>query len=416
MGHSRRLSEFDPFDPDVVEDPWDFFAALREQAPAYRLPNGAYTVISRYEDVREAALSPETFSSNLVALLMQGQGDGESPSIFEAPTGGAQAVDVLAIADAPHHTRQRKLSNKAFSMRRVAGIEPHLRRLAENLVSAFLSRGEADWVEEMAVPLPVTIIAELIGLPLADTPQLKRWSDASVALLSGINTPEQLSANASEVSELLAYLARQFDSACRSPGDDVLGDLIRASQNPREALSRDEVVSILIQLLTAGNETTTSLIGSALMLMLQHPGLQARLRAETGLIEPFIEEALRLESPFYGHFRVVRRDTEVGGVSLAEGTRVMLLWASANRDEDEFERPEEIDLKRRNLRGHLSFGIGVHHCIGAALARLETRVALETLLAHTCSLGLAPENDFAHVPSLFVRSLKALHIEFDPVA
>ncbi len=406
-------SEFDPFDPSVVEDPWEFFAALRRDAPVYRLPNGVYTVISRYADVRQAALSPETFSSNLVALLMQGQTDGDTPSVFEVPSGGAQAVDVLAIADAPNHTRQRKLSNKAFSMRRVASIEPHLRSLAEELVGAFHPRGEADWVKEMAVPLPVTIIAELIGLPLADAPQLKRWSDASVALLSGINTPEQVAANAAEIGELIEYLAKQFDAACAAPKDDVLGDLIRASQDPDEALSRDEVVSILLQLLTAGNETTTSLIGSSLMLMLQHPDLEKRLRADTSLIDAFIEEAIRLESPFYGHFRVVRTDTELAGVPLAEGTRLMLSWASANRDEREFERPDEVDLKRPNLRAHLSFGIGIHHCIGAALARLETRLALEMLLARTRSLRLAQDNDFRHVPSLFVRSLKALHIEFD---
>ncbi len=310
-------SEFDPFDPSVVEDPWDFFAALRRDAPVYRLPNGVYTVISRYVDVRQAALSPETFSSNLVALLMQGQTDRDTPSVFEVPSGGAQAVDVLAIADAPNHTRQRKLSNKAFSMRRVARIEPHLRSLAEELVGAFHPRGEADWVKEMAVPLPVTIIAELIGLPLADAPQLKRWSDASVALLSGINTPEQVAANAAEIGELIEYLAKQFDAACAAPEDDVLGDLIRASQDPDEALSRDEVVSILLQLLTAGNETTTSLIGSSAMLMLQHPDLEKRLRADTSLIDAFIEEAIRLESPFYGHFRVVRTDTELAGVPLA---------------------------------------------------------------------------------------------------
>jgi len=406
-------SEFDPFDAGVVEDPWDFFAALRREAPVYRLPNDAYTIISRYGDVRQAALSPEIFSSNLVALLLQGETSGDGPRVLEVPTGGAQAVDVLAIADAPHHTRQRKLSNKAFSMRRVASIEPHLRALAEKLVGSFLPRGSADWVKEMAVPLPVTIIAELIGLPLADAPKLKRWSDASVALLSGINTPEQLSANISEINELIGYLAAQFDAARDTPKDDVLGDLIRASQDLGEALSRDEVVSILMQLLTAGNETTTSLIGGALMLMLKTPGLEARLRADTGLIEPFIEEAIRLEAPFYGHFRVVRTDTEVAGVPLPKGTRLMLSWASANRDEREFGRPEEVDLNRPNLRGHLSFGIGAHHCIGAALARLETRLALETLLARTRSLALAGENDFTHVPSLFVRSLNALHIEFD---
>jgi cytochrome P450 len=411
-GPSKRLGEFDPFDPEVVEDPREFFAALRREAPLYRLPNGAYFLISRYEDVRNAALRPEIFSSNLVAVLMESGAGGGRPEIFELPTSGARAVDVLAIADAPQHTRQRKLSNKAFSMRRVAAMEPRLRALADGLFRGPLSDGRADWVEQMAVPLPLTVIAELIGLPLEDTPRLKRGSDASVALLSGVNTKQQLAAHATEVSALIRYLAERFDEAHEVPGDNVLGDLVRATKDPDESLSRDEVVSILVQLLTAGNETTTSLIGSALMLMLRDTELQDRLRAHPKLVEPFIEEALRLESPFYGHFRVVRRDAEVAGVPLPAGSRVMLLWASANRDDREFENPDQIDLGRRNLRGHLSFGIGIHHCIGAPLARLETRVALETLLARTRTLRLAAENDFAHVPSLFVRSLKALHIEF----
>jgi cytochrome P450 len=373
-GPSKRLGEFDPFDPQVVENPRDFFAALRREAPVYRLPNGAYFLISRYEDVRSAAMRPEIFSSNLVAVLMESGAGGGRPEIFELPTSGARAVDVLAIADAPQR---------------------------------------ADWVEQMAIPLPLTVIAELIGLPLEDTPRLKRWSDASVALLSGVNTKEQLAAHAAEVGALLRYLAERFDEARDVPGDNVLGDLVRATKDRDESLSRDEVVSILVQLLTAGNETTTSLIGSALMLMLRDSELQDRLRANPELVEPFIEEALRLESPFYGHFRVVRRDTEVAGVPLPARSRVMLLWASANRDDREFGNPDQIDLGRRNLRGHLSFGIGIHHCIGAPLARLETRVALETLLARTRTLRLAAENDLAHVPSLFVRSLKALHIEFE---
>ena len=184
---------------------------------------------------------------------------------------------------------------------------------------------------------------------------------------------------------------------------------MRASDGS-EALTREEVIAILLQLLTAGNETTTSLIGSALLLLLENPDVEARIRADDALLDPFIEEVLRLETPLHGHFRLVRRDTEVAGVPLPQGSRVMLLWGAANRDGDEFPNPDAIDLTRRNAKAHLAFGLGIHHCIGAALARLEARVTLETLLARTSELRRA-DGKIAHVPSLLVRSLASLPVE-----
>ena len=406
------LADLDPFHPDVVQEPHAFYAALRREAPLYRLPNGAYYLISRYRDVRDAAMDLEVYSSNLVAVMMQGQ---ERPELLSLSAGGATgAVDALAIADPPVHARQRKLSNKAFSMRRVAALEPAIRALAESLVGAILPQGgsrwsSADWMREVAVPLPMTVIAGLIGLPSEDIPQLKRWSDAAVSLLSGVNTPAQLAESAGQVGELIAYFGERVDEAALAPEDDVIGDLVR-SQARERALTRDEVLSILLQILTAGNESTTSLIGSALLLLLENPDVEQRIRADRALLEPFIEEALRLESPFHGHFRLVRRDTEVAGEPLPEGSRVMLLWSAANRDGDEFPNPDAIDLARRNAKAHLGFGIGIHHCIGAALARLETRVVLETLLARTSALRRA-DGKVAHVPSLLVRCLAALPVE-----
>lgn len=307
-------SDLDPFDPDVVQEPHAFYAALRREAPLYRLPNGAYHLISRYRDVRDAAMNTEVFSSNLVAVLFKGQ---EQPELLAMEGAGSGAVDALAIADPPVHARQRKLSNTAFSMRRVAGLEPAIRALAESLIGAILPRdgaqwSSADWMRAVAVPLPMTVIAGMIGLPSEDIPQLKRWSDAAVGLLSGLNTPAELAEHAGQVSELLAYFGRTVDRAARAPKDDVLGDLVRACAGS-DGLTRDEVTSILLQILTAGNESTTSLIGSALRLLLEHPHVEQRIRADRALLEPFIEEALRLESPFHGHFRLVRRDTEVAG-------------------------------------------------------------------------------------------------------
>ena len=414
----KILAGIDPFHPDVVQEPHAFYAALRREAPLYRLPNGAYSLISRYRDVRDAAMNTEVYSSNLVAVLFQG---AEQPELM-AIEGGTGAVDTLAIADPPVHGRQRKLSNRAFSVQRVAALEPAIRALAESLIGAILPRGgarwsSADWMREVAVPLPMTVIAGLIGLPSEDIPQLKRWSDAAVGLLSGLNTPAQLAEHVGQVSELLAYFNRRVDEAAiaatspaaRALKDDVMGDLLRTCEGS-EALTREEVVGILLQILTAGNESTTSLIGSALRLLLDNPGIEERIRADRSLLEPFIEETLRLESPFRGHFRLVRRDTEVAGEPLPKGSRVMLLWGAANRDQDEFPNADAIDLARPNGRAHLGFGFGIHHCIGAALARLETRVALETLLGRTTALRRSG-GEIAYVPSLLVRCLAALPIE-----
>jgi len=406
------LADFDPFATEVVQEPHAFWAALRREAPLYTLPNGAWSLITRYRDVREAALAPDVYSSNLVAVLMEGLGRPE----LLAFDGGmpTSAADALAIADPPVHERQRKLSNKAFSMRRVAALEPSIRALAESLFDAILPHGgarfaSAEWMRDVAVPLPMTVIAGLIGLPSEDIPQLKRWSDAAVSLLSGVNTPAQLAECARQAGELSEYFAERVDAATAEPGDDVLGDLVRACQGS-EALTRNEVISILLQILTAGNESTTSLIGSALMLLLENPEIEARLRADRALLEPFIEEVLRLESPFHGHFRVVRRDTQVGGQPLSAGSRVMLLWGAANRDGEEFPNPDAVDLARPNAKAHLGFGIGIHHCIGAALARLETRVVLETLFARTRDVRRS-DAKLEHVPSMLVRCLKELQVE-----
>jgi cytochrome P450 len=406
----RKLADIDPFDPEVVQEPHEFFAALRREAPLYRMPSRAYYLISRYRDVRDAAMNPELYSSNLVAVMMQGL---EQPELLSFE-GGPARVDVLATADPPGHARQRKLSNKAFSIRRVAALEPAIRALAESRVGAIVPQdgarwSAADWVGEVAVPLPMTVIAGLIGLPGEDIPQLKRWSDSAIAILAGTNTPAQLAEHTAQVGQLAGYFGGRVDEAAQAPKDDVLGDLVRASEGS-EALAREEVIAILLQLLTAGNETTTSAIGSALLLLLQNPDIEARIRADGALLEPFIEEVLRLESPLHGHFRLVRRDTEVAGVPLPRGSRVMLLWGAANRDGDEFPDPDAIDLGRRNAKAHLAFGLGIHHCIGAALARLETRVVLETLLARTRAFRLA-DRKIAHVPSLLVRSLASLRVE-----
>lgn len=419
---NKPPASYNPFDPEIIESPWEFFAALRREAPLYELPNKAYYLISRYEDVMKAVMDTETFSSNLVAILLQDSAE-DAPHFFnlvnrdnttDPNPDTLQSADALAIADPPVHTRQRRVSNRAFTPRKVATMEGDISLLARQLIEPILAQGHSNWMQDVAIPLPMTIIVRLLGLPTEDIPQLKIWSDHSIALLNGINTTEEFMEHGLQAAEMIEYLAKQYDLARANPREDVISHLAMESEQNSDSLSRNEVVSILTQLLTAGNETTTSLIGSAVMLMLQTPGLQEQLRAHPEKIETFVEEVLRIESPFHGHFRLVKKDTEIGGQPLPAGSRVMLLWSSANRDEQAFPCTDSLDLNRAKPRAHLSFGYGIHHCIGAALARSEVRITLETLLARTRQISLSAENDFRHVPSLMVRCLRRLDLQLEP--
>lgn len=408
----RRLDTINPFDPEVVESPWEFFRLLREQSPVYQLPNKAYYLVSRYDDVMKAVMDTETFSSNLVSVLMAGEHSSDSPDMLNLSGGGdreAQATDVLAIADPPQHTRQRRVANRAFTMRRVKKMEDSIRALSHSLIDQF-EGAELDWVKSFAIPLPMTIIIQLLGFPLEDMPQLKNWSDASVALLSGINSAEELADHGTKINQMIGYLAERFDEAYDNPGDNLLGDLIKEARIDDEEFGRDEIVSMLVQLLSAGNETTASLIGSGMWLLLQDNTLQAQLRQCPEKIDNFIEEVLRLESPFHGHFRLVTQDTSLAGTALKRGDRLMLLWSSTGRDSNQFDDASAVRLDREKPKSHLAFGYGIHHCIGAALARAEARIALETILERSDGISLSPDNDFSHIPSLFIRSLQKLNI------
>jgi cytochrome P450 len=266
-------------------------------------------------------------------------------------------------------------------------------------------------VAAIADELPVQLVCALVGFPRSDRAQLQRWAMDGSALLAELNDPAELARLGVSVMELNRYLAARFAEAQHAPGDDVLGDLVRATREDVEFLTRDEVVAILLQLLAAGSESTNALLGSAVWLLCLHPELQQRLRAEPAAIPAFVEETARLESPFQGHFRVAREDVELAGEKLPAGARIKLLWASANRDERQFSEPEALRIDRPELKSHMAFGFGIHHCIGAALARLEVRVALEALLAGSRALRLARGEEVRHVPSLMMRRIERLQIE-----
>jgi cytochrome P450 len=241
------------------------------------------------------------------------------------------------------------------------------------------------------------------------------WAMQGGAMLAGTISRGELLGQMAEAGQLVAFLAQHFvaasgDTALRAAAP-VLDALLRAIE--QGALTSEQAIGIGVVLVGAGGESTASLVGSAVRMLAERPALQEQLRREPERLASFIEEAVRLESPFRGHYRTVRREARLGGVPLAPGDGLLLLWASANRDAERFARPDEIDLTRRHPRDHLGFGRGIHFCVGAALARLEARVILEELLACTRSVALAAARPYAHVPSLFVRRLAQLHLRID---
>ena len=398
--------------PEVIADPEALWDRLRHEGPVHELPGLGIVVVTRHEDVCRVARRPDIFSSKLVAVLMASQ--SEFPQVLDVRAAGPEQADALAIADPPEHTRQRQLLNPAFNVRRIAGLEPAIRALANSLADGFAPDGAVEWMEGFAVPLPMTVIADLLALPRDRLADVRRWSDACIRLLSGTNTPADFLECAGAIVEFQTFLAAHLDHHRAAPGDDVMGDLARAVDAVPPVLSVAEALNILVTLVTAGNESTTSGIGSAARLLLAHPEVQRRLGRERAAIPAFVDEVLRLESPFHGHFRVALADTEIGGVAIPAGTRLMLLWGSANRDADVFSCPGDLDLSRPNVKEHVAFGHGIHFCLGAPLARLEMRIAIEILLDRLPGAHLTPTNDYRYAPSLLVRRLKALDLAWTP--
>lgn len=409
----KTLADFDFFDPAVAEDPYAFYAALRREAPVHRVPGLGFFVVSRYDDVVEALRQPERFS-NRFGQAMQARMGGPRREIVEIWEKGWPPVDTLLTNDPPSHARYRALVNKAFSARRVSAIEPKVRGIAADLVDGFAGAGRVDLVAAFAVPLPLTVIADELGVPREDLPRFKRWSDDSVAPLGQMITPAREIACAESIVEFQHYFFGKLEERRVAPRDDLLSDLVQARVDGERPLDTGEMLSILQQLLVAGNETTTNLIASAMLLLLDHPEQMARVRATPSLVSNLVEEALRLEAPVQGMWRVAMEDTEIAGVAIPKGSFLMLRYGAANRDEGRFPDPDAFDVGRENARAHLSFGLGIHFCVGAALARKEAVIAFETLFSRFRSIRLAPGNDLRHTPSILLRGLEKLVIELEP--
>jgi cytochrome P450 len=401
------VKDFNLLAPDTVECPYPFYAAMRAEAPVYKPEGHDFFIVSRYDDVQEILLNTDVFSSRLAT------GYRPSPEAMAIMAQGWRPKDTLLTNDPPAHRRFRSLVNKAFTPRRVAMLEPSIRTVAVELIDSFAAEGRAELVHQFAVPLPLTVIADALGVSRTDLSTFKRWSDDTVAPFSGLISHAREIECARSGLEFQRYFAAELDARRERPRDDLLTDLLNARLEDERPLDTREMLNMLLQLLVAGNETTTNLIASATLLLLRHPNLLSRVQAEPSRIPDFVEEALRYESPVQRLSRVAKVDTQIGDVSIRAGSQLVLMYSSANRDERHFEHADLFAIDRENAREHLAFGGGIHYCLGAPLARLEAKIAFEELLSRLDDLRLAEHlNDYTHIPSVAVRGLKALHIEF----
>jgi cytochrome P450 family 144 len=397
-------------DGRIVDDPYPFYARLRETAPVWHLPGTRTYFVATWALVAEAVARADDFSSNLTAVLIT-DADGNPTEFDMTPLG--PAINVLATGDDPDHAAQRKLVAPHFTAGHLAVLESGLATVMDALWSDCAAQpgGWVEWMSAVGDRLPMTLVARVIGLPDDDVAELISLGYESSDLLGGLLSLADVGPLADAAAALNEYLLTQFQKALVEPRDDLLGAY--AAQVHAGAMTADDVVGALVILVGAGGESTAGLIGNAARILAERPDLQDELRRDPTLVARFLEEVLRLESPFRGHYRHVRRDTELGGVALTAGDHLLLLWAAANRDPAEFDSPDELRLDRRLSTHHLAFGRGLHFCLGAPLARLEARCAIEALVTRTKSFRLDPSSTPAWQPSLFVRRHAELRLQLE---
>ncbi len=390
------------FEPEVLARPHAFYRQVLADAPVMQQPGTNTFMIASHALVTEACGRPQDFSNDISSLLAGAR--SETPEVKAVLDTGWPQQTVLLMADPPSHSRYRKLVNLAFSLKRVDAIEHRIRTLAGGLVEAMAAKSECDFVADFAVPLPVAMIAGELGLPPGDTEQVKRWSTAFVDRLGGMASLEREIECAREVVEFQHAMKAQIDLRIAAPRDDLLSDLVNARVEGEEPLSAAEQLSIIQQILVAGNESTTNTLAEGLVILLRTPGAWERLHAEPGLIPNAVEEMLRTANAVAGSWRIAARDCEIGGVPIPAGATVMLRNASANLDPARYPEPEEFRPDRANARTHIGFGRGIHQCIGNLLARRELAVALELLVGRFERIELAcDESELTYAPNVLLR-------------
>ena len=404
------------FSPATLVDPFDFYRDAHAAGTTIEhIPAMNAHVVYSYDLCSEATGRPQDFSNDFGAMM--GAADPEIDAILAT---GWDNPPTLLTADAPVHTRNRKLVNLAFSAPRVNAIEQDMRVKSVELIEAIADRGTSEFVHDFAVPLPVAMIAQQIGLD-NDPAQVKAWSDAAVDRFSQMVSRERQIECAHSFVEYQTFMKAKIDDRRANGGDDLLTDLVEARAEGETPLTDPEIMSIMQQFMVAGNETTTSTLAGGLLQLIRNPDQMALAKAAAGgrdpkLIQNLVEESLRYETPTAGMWRVVTTDTELGGVALAKGSLLQLRYAAANRDPAKYPDPDKFDVARQNARSHLAFGKGPHMCVGNMLSRKEMFVAFDELRERLTDFAVTDNDQVKVFPNVLLRGVINLPIRFKRAA
>ncbi len=390
----RATLEYSPFSAEVKTNPYPFYAWLREEQPVYYNERHDFWAVSRYKDVVTVARHPEWFTSS------QGVGPDKSYGLS------------MITNDPPTHTRLRKLVHNAFTPSMIARYTSRIQDIVDELLDTIIDKGSFDLIADFAIPLPVTVIAEMLGVEPERMAEFKRWSDDVIHFTAGAEDRDREVLRGSW-NEFRAYFLDIMAKRRQEPQDDAISILVQAHED--DALSEMEILNFCQLLLVAGNETTTNLIANGAAALARFPEQWQQLRENPDRVQSAVEEVLRFDSPIQLVYRTTTCDVEVGGTIIPADSKVALLWASANHDRAEFEAPEQFDIIRTPNR-HVAFGSGIHYCLGSSLARLEARTALATMARRIPRVRMVSEADNTRVDNPLLRGLTRCPMICEPVS
>lgn len=407
---------FNPLNTENFRNPYEYYRLLRDEYPLYHFKSQNFYVLSRYDDITTHTKNTELHSNKLVEIIATGKPkdpNKTTPSLIEhIGLLGVIPVDVLAIQDDPIHKEERKISHKLLNAHKIKALEAEVETLCDEMMDAFIHRGTVEFIQEFAWRLPMRLIISMLGFPEKDYEIIKFWCCQSIRSLSGTTTREEQVMVAAHSAKFMRYLWKHYLHIKATQPEGFTAQLAAFADDPDSVMTDQRAVATLHQLLIAGSDSSASTMGSAIKVLAQRPDIEQRLRQNPDDIGLFIDEVLRTEAAFQGHFRLTKAPCEIHGVHLPAATRIFMCWASGNRDERFWEQPDDFNMDRENLKKHLTFGHGVHACVGRELARMENRVVIRKLLEKTRRMEVV--GDTPYEASLFARTLLALPLAFEP--
>ena len=411
----------DLFDPAVQQCPYDAYRTLRDEAPAYRQPGTDIYVVTRYDDVRRVLTDPVTFpSSSKDTPFSAAAGTVErAEKVAERfAANGWVPAPTLSGRDDPAHKQMRAMFNEAFKPSRIKEIDPRVESLTYELIDGFIDDRSCDWVRQFAVPLPLFIIGEQMGARREDMWRIKGWTDAFFQRISMMLPEDRLMEMVDREIEAQCYFQPIFDRLRAEPDGSLISVLVNTviPEWGRTLTDNELHAEMMADTFVGGSETTTNALAAGMKLLIENKDVWHKLRSDPErYLKTFVEEVVRLESPVQSLMRFCAADARIGETTIPAGALVNVRYAAANRDERAFECPDRIDLERPRAGAHMAFGSGVHHCLGAPLARRELAWGFTAVIDRFEDMWFAEgANDFAIHPHFLLRSLKALHIEFEP--